>query len=179
MEKQRQPSHIILIGMPASGKSTVGVLVAKALGYRFVDADLVLQERAGRRLPRIIAEEGQAGFLALEEAVNVSLGLDRIPTVIATGGSAVYSEAAMTHFRSVGTVVYLHLTYENVVRRLGDYRNRGVVMPDGYDLRRLYDERCALCERYADLTVHESRRDRVGDVVEAICAHFEPTVESD
>ncbi len=169
-------SHIILIGMPASGKSTVGVLVAKSLGYRFIDADLVLQETAGRRLPHIIADEGIEGFLSREEAVNLSLGNDRteIPAVIATGGSAVYSEAAMEHYRSVGTVVYLKLSYETVERRLGDYRNRGVIIPAGYTLRDLYDERCALYERYADVTVPESPRDRIGDVVEAICAHFDP-----
>ncbi len=165
--------HIILIGMPASGKSTVGVLVAKALGYRFVDADLVLQEQVGRRLPRIIAEEGIDGFLAAEARANLTLGQDAAPTVIATGGSAVYSEAAMAHFRAVGTVVYLKLSYETVERRLGDYRNRGVIKPEGYTLRDLYDERCALYEKYADRTVDESPRDRIGDIVEAVCACFE------
>ena len=164
---------IILIGMPACGKSTVGVLCAKALGYRFVDADLVLQEKEGRRLPAIIRDEGIAGFLRREEAVNLALGESMtVPTVLATGGSAVYSEAAMERFRAVGVVVYLRLSYETVERRLGDYENRGVVMPAGYTLRDLYDERCALCERYADVTIDESPRDRIGDVVEAVCAHF-------
>ncbi len=165
--------HIILIGMPASGKSTVGVLAAKALGYGFVDADLVLQERAGRRLHRIIAEEGIEGFLKIEESVNLTLGREDNPSVIATGGSAVYSKAVMEHFRSVGTVVYLQLSYETAARRLGDFSHRGVVMPAGYTLKMLYDERCTLCERYADITLHESRRDRIGDVVEALCAHFD------
>ncbi len=166
--------HIILIGMPASGKSTVGVLVAKALGFRFVDADLVLQETEGRRLPRIIAEDGVDGFLAREQEVNLTLGEDETSaTVIATGGSAVYGEAAMNRFRAIGTVVYLRLSYETVERRLGDYHNRGVVMPAGYTLRDLYDERCALYEHYADVTVEESPRDRIGDVVEAVCACFE------
>ncbi len=166
-------SPIILIGMPASGKSTVGVLVAKALGYRFIDADLIMQEAEGRRLPDIIAEEGMAGFLAIEERVNLTLGNHPVPAVIATGGSAVYSDRAMAHFRAIGTVVYLRLSFETVERRLGDYRNRGVVMPAGYALRDLYDERCVLYERYADLVIDESSRDRIGDVVEAICACFE------
>lgn len=168
--------HIILIGMPACGKSTVGVLAAKALGYRFIDSDLVIQETDGRRLHRIIAEEGQAGFLAIEEQVNLSLGREgnpAVPAVIATGGSAVYSEAAMKHFKSVGTVVYLRLSYETVKKRLGNFTHRGVVMPEGYTLRDLYDERCALYETYADIIVDETQTDRIGDILHTLCAHFD------
>ena len=165
--------HIILIGMPACGKSTVGVLAAKTLGYRFVDSDLIIQEREGRRLHRIIREEGQAGFLAIEEEVNLSLGNDSVPSMIATGGSAVYSEAAMAHFKAVGTVVYLRLSFKTVQRRLGNFSHRGVVMPEGYTLRDLYDERCALYERYADVIIDESRNDNIGDVLTSLCAHFE------
>ena len=161
--------HIILIGMPACGKSTVGVLAAKALGYRFVDSDLIIQERDGRRLHRIIREEGQAGFLAIEETVNLTLGNDGIPSVIATGGSAVYSPAAMAHFKAVGKVVYLRLSYETVERRLGNFTHRGVVMPEGYTLRDLYNERCALYETYADLTIDENRTDGIGDVLDTLC----------
>ena len=170
--------HIILIGMPACGKSTVGVLAAKALGYRFIDSDLVIQETDGRRLHRIIAEEGQAGFLAIEERVNLTLGKPAaVPAVIATGGSAVYSEAAMEHFKAVGTVVYLRLSYETVKKRLGNFTHRGVVMPEGYTLRDLYDERCALYEKYADIIVDETQSDRIGDVLNTLCSHFdgEPT----
>lgn len=170
--------HIILIGMPACGKSTVGVLAAKALGYRFIDSDLVIQETDGRRLHRIIAEEGQAGFLAIEERVNLTLGKPAsVPAVIATGGSAVYSEAAMEHFKAVGTVVYLRLSYETVKKRLGNFTHRGVVMPEGYTLRDLYDERCALYEKYADIIVDETQSDRIGDVLNILCSHFdgEPT----
>lgn len=171
--------HIILIGMPACGKSTVGVLAAKALGYRFIDSDLVIQETDGRRLHRIIAEEGQAGFIAIEERVNLTLGRESnpavpaVPAVIATGGSAVYSEAAMKHFKSVGTVVYLRLSYETVKKRLGNFTHRGVVMPEGYTLRDLYDERCALYETYADIIVDETQTDRIGDVLHTLCAHFD------
>ncbi len=169
--------HIILIGMPACGKSTVGVLAAKALGYRFIDSDLVIQERDGRRLHRIIAEEGQAGFLAIEEAVNLTLGNDStpagVPAVIATGGSAVYSQAAMEHFKSVGTVVYLRLSFETVQKRLGNFTHRGVVMPEGYTLRDLYDERTALYETYADVIVDEAQTDRIGDVLNTLCSHFD------
>ena len=165
--------HIILIGMPACGKSTVGVLAAKTLGYRFVDSDLVIQERAGKKLHRIIRDEGRESFLALEEAVNLTLGNDSTPSVIATGGSAVYSEAAMAHFKSVGKVVYLRLSYASVKKRLGNFTHRGVVMPEGYTLRDLYNERCALYERYADVIIDESQSDNIGDVLTSLCAHFE------
>ena len=168
-----QKKHVILIGMPACGKSTVGVLAAKTLGYRFVDSDLVIQETEGRRLHRIIREEGQAGFLAIEERINLTLGRDEVPSVIATGGSAVYSKAAMTHFKSVGTVVYLRLSFETVQKRLGNFTHRGVVMPEGYTLRDLYDERCALYEAYADIIVDETKTDRIGDVLNTLCSHFE------
>ncbi len=173
MNHPATPRHIILIGMPACGKSTVGVLAAKTLGYRFIDSDLIIQEREGRRLHRIIREEGQAGFLAIEEAVNLTLGNDPVPSVIATGGSAVYSPAAMAHFKSAGTVVYLRLSFETVEKRLGNFTHRGVVMPAGYTLRDLYDERCALYEQYADVIIDESRTDNVGDVLASLCAHFE------
>ncbi len=169
----KTPAHIILIGMPACGKSTVGVLAAKNLGYRFIDSDLVIQERDGRRLHRIIEEEGQAGFLAIEEAVNLTLGNDSAPTVIATGGSAVYSQAAMAHFKSVGTVVYLRLSFETVQKRLGNFTHRGVVMPEGYTLRDLYDERAALYEAYADITVDEAKTNSIGDVLNTLCSHFD------
>ncbi len=170
--------HIILIGMPACGKSTVGVLAAKALGYAFVDADLVIQARAGGRLQELIDRDGIPAFLSLEEEVNLTLGNDDTPTIIATGGSAIYREAAMEHFRKVGTVVYLELSYRAVEYRLGDFSKRGVVMPEGYTLRRLYDERCALCERYADITIHEGRHDRISDVADAVVAHFRPAEQS-
>ena len=171
--QQSSKTHIILIGMPACGKSTVGVLAAKTLGYRFIDSDLIIQERQGCRLHRIIREEGQAGFLAIEEAVNLTLGNDDTPSVIATGGSAVYSPAAMEHFKSVGTVVYLRLSFETVKKRLGNFTHRGVIMPEGYTLRDLYDERCALYEHYADIIIDEGMTDNIGNVLNSLCSHFE------
>ena len=177
MNHPAAPRHIILIGMPACGKSTVGVLAAKTLGYRFIDSDLIIQERDGRRLHRIIREEGQAGFLRIEESVNLTLGNDTVPSVIATGGSAVYSPTAMAHFKAVGTVVYLRLSFETVEKRLGNFTHRGVVMPEGYTLRDLYDERCALYEQYADITVDEGQTDNIGAVLESLCRHFERETE--
>ena len=142
---------IILIGMPSCGKSTVGVLLAKKLGYEFIDSDLRIQKKHKKLLHELIAEQGNEGFLVLEAEVNCAMDVQN--AVIATGGSAVYSEAAMRHLSSLGKIVYIHISYEEMEARLGDFAHRGVVMPAGYTLRDLYDERAVLYERYADLTV--------------------------
>ena len=154
--KESPKKPIILIGMPACGKSTVGVLLAKRLGYRFVDSDLYIQEAEGKLLQEIIDEQGMDGFIGIEEKVNLGLGTADSRWVIATGGSAVYSPSAMARFREIGTVVYLKLSYKTVRHRLGNFSHRGVVMPEGYTLRRLYDERCALYETYAHITIEEA-----------------------
>ena len=143
--------NMILIGMPGVGKSTLGVLLAKALGYRFLDTDLVLQAQEGRLLREIIAAEGIDGFLALEGRVCGSLQADR--SVIATGGSVVYSPEAMAHLRSMGTVVYLKLGYNALARRLGSLKKRGVILRPGQTLKTLYQERTPLYAQYAHLTV--------------------------
>ena len=143
--------NVILIGMPGVGKSTLGVLLAKALGYRFLDTDLVLQAQEGRLLREIIAAEGIDGFLALEGRVCGSLQADR--SVIATGGSVVYSPEAMAHLRSMGTVVYLKLSYNALARRLGSLKKRGVILRPGQTLKTLYQERTPLYAQYAHLTV--------------------------
>lgn len=153
--KESPKKPIILIGMPACGKSTVGVLLAKRLGYRFVDSDLHIQEAEGKLLQDIINERGMDEFIKIEEKINLALGTPDSRWVIATGGSAVYSEAAMAHFREIGTVVYLKLSYRTVRQRLGNFSHRGVVMPEGYTLRRLYDERCVLYKKYAHITIEE------------------------
>ena len=142
---------IILIGMPSCGKSTLGVLLAKKLGYEFIDSDLCIQKKHGKLLHELIAEHGNDGFLAIEAEVNCAM--DAPNAIIATGGSAVYSEAAMRHLATLGKIVYIHISYEEMEARLGDFAHRGVVMPAGYTLRDLYDERAALYARYADLTV--------------------------
>ncbi len=144
-------NNIVLIGMPGAGKSTVGVVLAKKLGYAFVDADLVLQEREGRLLHEIIEERGTERFRAAEEAANLSIETDR--TVIATGGSAVYGGRAMAHFQKLGTVVYLRLSCEAIADRLGDLNERGVTMREGQGIRELYEERVPLYEKYADIAV--------------------------
>lgn len=147
-------TNITLIGMPASGKSTVGVLLAKRLGYSFVDADIVIQEKTGKLLKEIIAEQGTDGFLKVEEEVNSELNVER--SVIAPGGSVIYGPKAMEHLKEISVVVYLKLSYEDVKMRLGDLKDRGVALKDGMTLKDLYDERIPLYERYADITIDET-----------------------
>ncbi len=144
-------SNIVLIGMPGCGKSTVGVVLAKNLGYKFMDVDLVIQEREGRLLSEILDEEGFEGFIATEERACLSIDVEK--TVIATGGSAVYGEAGMRHLRGIGTVVYIRLGYDEIEHRLGDLHQRGVAMKDDMTLRDLYNERAPLYDRYAELII--------------------------
>lgn len=145
--------NIILIGMPAAGKSTIGVVLAKRLGYEFIDADLLIQKQEKRLLREIIADVGDDGFLAIEDQVNA--GVEAENAVIAPGGSVVYCENAMAHYREIGTVVYLQASYETIRERIGDPKERGVVLREGQTLFELYEERRKLFERYADLTLRE------------------------
>lgn len=143
--------NVILIGMPGAGKSTVGVVLAKRLGYAFLDSDLVIQSREGRLLHEIITDKGVEGFWQVEEAANVSIEAER--TVIATGGSVIYGSRAMEHLKQLGTVVYLKLSLKAVAERLGDLGERGVTLREGQDLAALYEERIPMYERYADITL--------------------------
>ncbi len=145
--------NIVLIGMPGVGKSTIGVVLAKVLGYQFVDADLVIQEKEGKLLCEIIEEVGADGFIEVENRINSQIKAHH--AIIATGGSVVYGREAMEHLRQIGTVIYLKLPYEELNRRLCDIKGRGVVLKDGQTLRDLYEERVPLYEKYADITVDE------------------------
>ena len=151
--------NIVLIGMPGVGKSTVGVILAKVLGYQFIDADLVIQKRENRLLHEIISEEGLDGFLKAEENANVYIAQNEEKSIVATGGSVVYCEKAMQELKKTGRVIYLELEYEQLKKRLGNLKGRGVVLKDGQDLRGLYEERSPLYEKYADLTVNEKNLD--------------------
>ena len=144
-------TNLVLIGMPGAGKSTVGVVLAKKLGYYFMDSDLVIQEREQRLLHEIIAQEGLQGFLEIENRINASLNAEH--SIIATGGSVTYGTEAMAHFEQIGTVIYLKLSYEAIEHRLGDLRERGVALKEHQTLAQLYAERTPLYEQYADIII--------------------------
>lgn len=148
---QANSGNIILIGMPGSGKSTCGVVAAKLLLKNFFDTDLLIQNREGRRLQQIIDEKGLDYFARAEE--EAVLSLDIAGTVIATGGSVVYSPAAMDHLHRMGKVIYLHLEYETMCRRIQNLDSRGVVLQAGYTLQDMYKERLPLYRRYADAVI--------------------------
>lgn len=143
--------NVILIGMPGSGKTTVGTYLSEVIGYGYIDTDSVIVAREGKRLHEIIAERGTEGFLDVEAKVNGELAADRC--VIATGGSVIYRDGAMQALKKMGKVVYLQLSYEEIACRLGDLKARGVALKDGFTLLDLYNERIPLYEKYADETV--------------------------
>ena len=157
-------NNITLIGMPGAGKSTLGVVLAKILGYEFLDSDLLIQKEEKRRLYQIIDEEGEEGFKAIENRVNASIDTEN--TVIATGGSVVYCSEAMEHLKSIGKVVYLSLSLESLEKRLGNLKKRGVLLKEGQTLKSLYEERVPLYEKYADIVVDEEGKDL------EVCRHF-------
>ena len=152
--------NIVLIGMPGVGKSTIGVILAKQIGYEFVDSDLVIQKRENRLLREIIEQEGVDGFIQVENQVNASLRVEK--SIIATGGSVVYGREAMEHLKKIGKIVYLRLSYESLERRLGNLKGRGVILRDGQTLKHIYDERVPLYEMYADYTIDEENLDIEG-----------------
>lgn len=151
--------------MPGCGKSTIGVVLAKALAMDFIDSDLVIQKQTGKRLSQIIEECSDEGFRDIENRINASLTAE--DCVIATGGSVVYGEDAMRHLKSIGTVVYLKLSYDAIEDRLGDLHARGVTIQPGWTLRDLYDERVPMYEKWADITV-DCEKMRLREVVQTI-----------
>lgn len=159
-------NNIVLIGMPGAGKSTVGVILAKVLGMNFIDSDLLIQEREGMLLKDIIKKEGLEGYIDIENQVNRDISVEN--TVIATGGSVVYCAEAMEHFRDRAKVVYIKLSYDTISNRLGNIKQRGVVLRDGQTLLDLYKERIPLYEKYAHITV-DSEGLEIEELMERIC----------
>ena len=143
--------NIILIGMPGCGKTTVGTYLSEIIGYGYIDSDSVIIAREGMRLSEIIAQKGTEAFLDIEAKVNSEICASRC--VIATGGSVIYREKAVEALKKIGKVVYLQLSYEEIDRRLGDLKARGVALKEGFTLLDLYNERTPLYEKYADITV--------------------------
>ncbi|PKL70650.1 MAG: shikimate kinase [Methanomicrobiales archaeon HGW-Methanomicrobiales-1] len=149
--------NIILIGMPGAGKSTMGVILAKTRGMKFIDTDIAIQETTGRLLQEIIDTDGPGAFKILEEKTILSLHCHN--TVIATGGSVVFSERAMQHLKSGGIIIYLQISFDEMAKRLRNSAARGIVLIAGQDLRDMYDQRISLYEKYADITIDCSKDD--------------------
>lgn len=162
-------SCITLIGMPACGKSTIGVVLAKKAGMRFLDGDLLIQEKTGKLLKELIREYGDEGFREIEDRTIAEIRAEN--TVIAPGGSVIYGENAMARLKALGPVVYLKLSYPAVRKRVGSLKNRGVTIKQGQNFRQLYEERCLLYEKYADIVIDEtglSIRRAAAEILDAV-----------
>lgn len=143
--------NIILIGMPACGKSTIGVVLAKTMGMRFLDTDLLIQEREGALLQDLINSKGNDYFKKVEEYVLRSINAEN--TIISTGGSAVYYPKAIEHFKKNGKIVYIKVSYDTIEKRLNNITTRGITMAPGETLKDLYDKRIPLYEANADFVI--------------------------
>ncbi|NLV86212.1 MAG: shikimate kinase [Clostridiales bacterium] len=144
--------NIILIGMPATGKSTVGVVLAKLIGYDFIDVDILISKEQGRPLSRIIAEEGYERFIEIEGKVGAGLRCEK--TVVATGGSMVFSEAAMKNLSSLGKLVWIDSPLAELEKRVsGSLEDRGVAAPENMTMGQIFDLRRPLYEKYADIKI--------------------------
>ena len=147
-------NNVILIGMPGAGKSTVGVVLAKLLNYKFVDSDIVIQQKMKKKLKDIILKQGAEYFKKIENKINSGLNVKK--SVVATGGSVVFGKDAMEHFKKIGTVVYLKVNLDSLEKRLGDLDKRGVVHKPGETLLDIFNERAPLYEKYADIIIDET-----------------------
>jgi shikimate kinase len=145
------PSNIVLIGMPGSGKSTVGIILAKLLGKNFVDTDVLIQTRHGRSLQDIVDNSGYLVLRAIEEKALLRLNIRS--HVIATGGSAVYSRSAMEHLKVDGTVFFLNVDLDTLKARVSDFSMRGLARRPDQTIDDLFAERCALYRKYADIVI--------------------------
>jgi len=158
--------NVVLIGMPGSGKSTLGVVLAKLLGYGFIDSDLIIEEEEHRLLHEIISEEGTEGFIAIENRVNSEIAVSKKSDCYG-GKCHLWCERLWSILSQIGTIVYLKWSLEELSEHLGDLNERGVVLKEGQDLRGLYEERCPYYEKYADITV-ECGGDSIEQMVKQI-----------
>lgn len=160
--------NVVLIGMPGCGKSTCGVLVAKALCMDFADTDLVIQRKEGKALQSIINENGNDYFAKAEENAVCSCRFEN--AVIATGGSVVYSLKAMRHLRHNSVVIYLRISLETMKKRISNMESRGILLREGETMEKMFETRAPLYEEYADLSVDCDKNEIKGTVGEIVAA---------
>jgi len=162
-------NNVILVGMPACGKSTIGVVLAKTMNKGFVDTDLLIQQREGKTLQNIINEHGNDYFHQIEESVLLDLDVNNY--VVATGGSAIYFDRAMEHLKEKGKVVYIKVSLETILERLNNIKTRGVTLGKGQTIEDLYHQRVPLYEKHADLVI-EAEDLHIEEIVEKIIEVF-------
>ncbi|MCL2142078.1 MAG: shikimate kinase [Methanimicrococcus sp.] len=167
--------NVILIGMPGSGKSTSGVLLAKSLGFSFVDTDLLIQQHEGMLLQDLISQKGFLGFVQAEEEIVSNLNAQR--SVISTGGSVIYSSKSMSHLRDIGMIVYLQVSFGEIVSRIQNISTRGIALKDGQSLENLFNERLPLYEKYTDITISGDGKS-IEEVVTEIMEKIKPKIDS-
>lgn len=162
--------NVIMVGMPGSGKSTVGVILAKSLGYDFIDTDLVICKKEGKKLQQIIDREGLERFLEIEQQVGVEIAPES--SVVATGGSMILSDAAMKNLKRNGVVVYVSVPLNILKKRITNMKTRGIAFKKGETLEDIFRERTPLYEKYADITITACEdtvpEDCVNQIVESL-----------
>lgn len=141
--------NVSLIGMPSSGKSSIGVILAKMMGLDFTDTDILIQNNTKKTLQQIVDGEGYLKLRQIEEETILSLNVKN--SIIATGGSVVYSKKAMEYLKGISLIVYIKVDFDQIKKRLGDYSLRGLAKPKDQTIYQMYEERTALYERYADI----------------------------
>lgn len=171
----RTKSNIVLIGMPGSGKSTVGVILAKMMAKRFLDTDILIQNRQKRTLQEIMDSEGHLVLRKIEE--DVLLSIRCVNHILATGGSAAYSEPGMLHLKNDGIVVFLKTSLETLNNRIHNYETRGIAKRPDQSFQDLFDERSKLYRKYADITV-ECSASTQEQVCDAIISSLEQTIST-
>ena len=157
--------NIVLIGMPGAGKSTVGVILAKAVGFSFCDTDLIIQKQEGQILQQIITDKGIDYFLEKEKEIICSLHLEEY--VIATGGSVIYIDVSMHHLKKTGSIIYLEVTFRELLNRIKNMTTRGIAMHSGQTFRDIFKERVPLYAKYAERTI-VCKKKKSEEIVEQI-----------
>ena len=163
-------ANLTLIGMPGAGKSTVGIILAKELGFGFIDTDVLIQINEQKTLQQIIDESDHLNLRAIEEREILKLNIDH--HVIATGGSAAYSEKAMNHLRSISTLIFLQADFEVIEKRIHNFESRGIAKAKGQTFRELFEERQILYRKYADITIDCNELDQENlarQIADSIC----------